>query len=561
MQIGDSAQVSDVPQTPTGSPAQPTDEPPDERPGRVLAGRYRLESVIGRGASATVYEATQLAVGRRVALKLATPSARTGPEIHARFEREARAVAGLVHPNTIRLHDFGVMDDGRRFLVTELLEGVPLSTMLERQAPLAPARALHILWQILEALAEAHDARMVHRDIKPQNIFVAEVPGRTDFIKVLDFGIAAFLEATGEATLTRPGVALGSPRYMSPEQALGESTTPASDVYSTGLVLYEMLAGASPYACDTARDYLEAHATRQAPIPERDQVPLEGPLVDVLMAMLRKVPEDRPATARDALRRLARLRQAPDSELARPRGERLPTDEHLDTLSTQAMGAVERVAEPPAGRRVWLWAGVAAALVAVAVLLLVLPGGQSPVSPQPLQLPHLIPAPAAAQVTIDRPAPAPVRPALVADVAPAEPTAAEPTHDVGAPPPEVRLDEPAQRTVSVSFSTHPAGATLFLDGELKGQTNLMVELPLKDEPWSVELRSAGYKPVAMRTTFTEDRLVEQILERVAEPEPTDDKQGKNGRWTGKGKGDGKAKPGTTSLKPDTKDPDVERLLR
>ena len=115
--------------------------------------------------------------------------------------------------------------------------------------------------------------------------------------------------------------------------------------------------------------------------------------------------------------------------------------------------------------------------------------------------------------------------------------------------------------MSVSFSTHPAGATLFLDGERKGQTNLMVELPLKDEPWSVELRSAGYKPVAMRTTFTEDRLVEQILERVAEPEPTDDKQGKHGRWTGKGKGDGKAKPGTTSLKPDTKDPDVERLLR
>ncbi|MCB9729473.1 MAG: serine/threonine protein kinase [Deltaproteobacteria bacterium] len=276
--------------------------------GTVLAERYRIDGVLGGGGMGTVYRATQLSVDRPVALKLLRPEIARDLSAAARFQREARVIAGLTHPNTIDLIDFGRLDDDRLFLVMELVEGEPLTELIAREAPLPPARAAHMLRQILEPLAEAHAKGIVHRDLKPDNILVARVPGRRDFLKLLDFGIARVPE-TGEPSplaLTGEGIAIGSPPYMSPEQAQGLPAGPPSDVYAVGLMAWELLAGARPFEAATARGWLLAHISQQVPEPSVGGAPLPEPYRSLLIRCLDKEPARR---FEDAAAVIAWLRQ------------------------------------------------------------------------------------------------------------------------------------------------------------------------------------------------------------------------------------------------------------
>ena len=279
-------------------------ESDDPRVGCVFEERYRIDGVLGRGGMGTVYRATQLSVGRPVALKVLNVDLVQDLTTIARFQQEARSVAALRHPNTIRLIDFGQAADGTLFLVMEFLEGEPLSALIKREGPLEPERVIRIGVQVLESLAEAHSVGIIHRDLKPDNLFLTELFGRPDFVKVLDFGIAKTTGFGQGSNLTGDGVALGTPRYIAPEQASATTIDGRADIYALSAVLFEMLSGKPPFLRASVVEYILAHIEAEVPpITVQGEV-LFGPLPDLIRQGLSKLPLDRPASASLALERL-----------------------------------------------------------------------------------------------------------------------------------------------------------------------------------------------------------------------------------------------------------------
>jgi tRNA A-37 threonylcarbamoyl transferase component Bud32 len=222
---------------------------------RLLAGRYHLERRRGRGGMGAVYEATDTALDRRVAVKVIRDELVGSPEAAERFRREARAAASFAHPNVVTIYDFGVAGDTRAFLVMELLKGLTLREHLEREKRLEPARAAAILRGVSDAVEAAHRRQLVHRDLKPENIFLAQ--GETGEIpKVLDFGIAKFLPADTQATRDTGGGALfGTVAYLPPEQWLGQPVDASWDLWALSVVAYEMLTGSQHFAATTAAEW------------------------------------------------------------------------------------------------------------------------------------------------------------------------------------------------------------------------------------------------------------------------------------------------------------------
>ncbi len=232
---------------------------------RILAGRYRLEEVIGRGGMSTVYRGTDTSLDRVVAVKVALdPLVEESPIYLARFTQEAKSAASIGHPGVVTVYDAGA-DGPTRFIVMEFVPGKSLADILKEERPLEPARAADIAAQVADALAAAHAAGIIHRDIKPGNIMV-EPNGS---VKVLDFGIA---RAVDGHSLTQTATVLGTSAYMSPEQALGQPVDARSDIYSLGCVLYEMLTGQPPFVADVAAAVMHQHV-RVAPKPAIERNP------------------------------------------------------------------------------------------------------------------------------------------------------------------------------------------------------------------------------------------------------------------------------------------------
>jgi eukaryotic-like serine/threonine-protein kinase len=278
---------------------------------RILAGRYRLDEVIGRGGMSTVYRGTDLSLDRVVAIKVALdPLVEQSPIYLARFTREAQAGASIGNPGVVTVYDAGA-DGPTRFIVMEFVPGKSLADILRDERPLEPERAADIAAQVADALSAAHAAGIIHRDIKPGNIMV-EPDGS---VKVLDFGIARALDGH---TLTQTATVLGTSAYMSPEQALGQPVDARSDIYSLGCVLYEMLTGEPPFMADVSAAVLHQHV-RVEPKPARERNSAISPaLNEVVMRMLSKDPKDRPQTAaevRDALRQAVSGAQGRGDEL------------------------------------------------------------------------------------------------------------------------------------------------------------------------------------------------------------------------------------------------------
>ncbi|HEV2150129.1 MAG TPA: serine/threonine-protein kinase, partial [Longimicrobiaceae bacterium] len=261
--------------------------------GRTLCDRYRIEEVIGRGGFAAVYSATDERLGRPVAVKVITFSAtnpETRHEVQERFRREARAIAGLHHPNVVTLYDFG--NDpalGLDFFVMELLRGEDLAHRLARPRPIPVGAALRILRDAAAGVNAGHQAGVVHRDIKPGNVFLARREPRARVrVCVLDFGIARFTLAEEATQLTRAGGMLLSPAYASPEQLRGDAgITPASDVFSLGVIGYELLTRERPFAGNRLQPPPEGHPP---PVPAHERNP-EVP-VAVSKAVARALAED-----------------------------------------------------------------------------------------------------------------------------------------------------------------------------------------------------------------------------------------------------------------------------
>lgn len=277
---------------------------PDPVAGTVIAGRYRVIEPIGAGGMGRVYRGQQLGkVERPVAVKLLYSSLEQNILALKRFENEARVVGQLRHPNTVRLVDAGRSEDGRLFLVTELLLGTRLDRVMADRRMGAP-EIVRILSQICGSLSEAHANKIVHRDLKPSNVFLERV-GREDVVKVLDFGIAKLLD---EPAITRPMTVVGTPGFMSPEQGAGKPLDARSDLYALGAIAYECLAGRPPHVAEGKVALLMRTLSEDAP-PLAPLVDVSVPpeLVSLVMRMLERDPARRPSSADEVRAELDRI--------------------------------------------------------------------------------------------------------------------------------------------------------------------------------------------------------------------------------------------------------------
>jgi eukaryotic-like serine/threonine-protein kinase len=267
-------------------------------------GRYRLKQRIGAGGMGEVWAAHHNALRRDVAVKILRPETRGDPGAIARFEREVRATAGLVHPNTVRVFDYGVTEDGLWYYAMELLDGRDLFNIVSREGPMEPMRAARLMWQAAKALGEAHACGIVHRDIKPENLFVTAIGGEGEFIKVLDFGLAKLARGErhghshGQAALTGEGWAVGTPKWASPEVVSGNEADTRSDVYGLGTVLYFLLTGEPPFDYPDLGKILLAQV-REEPTPPSLRVgrPIPPAVEAITLRCMAKDPAQRFASA------------------------------------------------------------------------------------------------------------------------------------------------------------------------------------------------------------------------------------------------------------------------
>ena len=299
--------------------------------GDIVAERYRIDGLLGQGGMGSVYRAVQLSMGRSVALKLlATEQAATRDQVE-RFEREAQALARLQHPSTVRLFDFGSVEPGRPFIVMELLGGADLEEDLAHNGPMRWDQALRVCRQVLGSLGEAHGLGIIHRDVKPANVYLC-AGGPWPSVKLLDFGIAGCVELASTRKLTATGTVLGSAPYMSPEQAQGQPVGPGADLYALGVVLFEMLTGQTPFAGRGFTAQLVAKVLEPAPrlldICPALSVPPE--LCELVGQLLERDAGRRPACAQALSERLSALLDehavpgcdSPELERALPSRER-----------------------------------------------------------------------------------------------------------------------------------------------------------------------------------------------------------------------------------------------
>jgi tRNA A-37 threonylcarbamoyl transferase component Bud32 len=345
---------------------------PDAYIGKTIDGRYLVEDVLGRGGMGVVYRGKHKMIDKKVAIKVLRGDLATDKEVTERFLQEARAASAIGNPHIIDISDFGVLPDGATYFVMEYLGGKSLSTVMEDSRPIPVPRIIAIAKQIAQGLSAAHAAGIIHRDLKPDNVMIISRGTEKDFVKILDFGIAKV--QTGDASrLTRAGAVFGTPHYMSPEQAAGATVTFAADIYSLGVMLYEMAAGKVPFDAENFMGIMTMHMYK-APVPMRALVPapqeIPPGLDAVVLKCLSKKAEQRYASM-DALvedfekLEKGQLPEAVNEMMARSGGFNVPADYFRSSKMPPPMHA-----SPPRGRsKLPLIAGIVAvaAVTAIAV--------------------------------------------------------------------------------------------------------------------------------------------------------------------------------------------------
>lgn len=287
------------------------DQDEDKLVGQVLADRYQIQHRIGEGGMGVVYKAEHVGLQKDVAVKVLLPELGAIEGVVKRFEREARSMSRLDHPGVVRVADFGRTHDGLLYLVMDYVDGEPLGDLIIQQGRFKPDRALHIIRQVLLALEHAHELGVVHRDLKPDNIMVLDPGGEVETTKILDFGIAKILEDSGEENkpLTVAGTVFGTPEYLSPEQAAGEPADFRADLYTVGVILYELLTGKRPFQAENRMALIGKHISAQ-PKPITHVLPmaeLPEETDAVIMKAMAKSPDARYQNAIEFFEALGRL--------------------------------------------------------------------------------------------------------------------------------------------------------------------------------------------------------------------------------------------------------------
>ncbi len=342
----------------------------DVAAGQLLDERYQLLREVGAGSMGVVYEAEHVHIRRRVAVKVLKHQLAGNADAVKRLEREAQLTSDLGHPNIVQCRDFGYSRDGRVYLVMEWLDGETLEARLERER-VDTVTAIDIVIQTSAALSEAHAHDVVHRDLKPANLFLTRDRESNLRVKVLDFGIAKLTEA--QVSLTATGVVIGTPNYMSPEQATGDPVDARADLYALGVILYEMVTGSVPFLGDSALSVLHQHSTRMpvAPSETAPDRPIPPSLEAIVMRCLEKRPADRFASAGELGAALEHVRR----ELASATGSepaRVSTSTGPSAIADRPTDSLEDREVAPTRRRGWILAsGAAVAVTLVATVVFI----------------------------------------------------------------------------------------------------------------------------------------------------------------------------------------------
>ena len=378
-----------------GMPSRPQRDP---LIGTLVAGRFKIEELIGQGGMGKVYRARHLALDRVVCLKMLKTALLEDPTLVGRFEREAKAASRLNHPNGISVLDFGRNEaDGGLFIAMEYVQGKDLRLVLRDEWPLPEERLCNIMAQVLSALAEAHVHNVIHRDLKPENIMVEQRRDQPDFVKVLDFGIAKILDSDMPG-LTRNDVVCGTPQYMAPEQATGAQLDARCDLYAIGVILYQMATGQLPFDGQNSMEVLTKHVN-EPPVPPRQRqpdAPISEAMESLILRALEKDPALRPQTAEEFRQLILKVPKQKPVEKPLPR----------DALATLSHGTTLPAASPSSAVQPVVPVGVAwprrklAAAAGAAVVILLLGAGAwvkaRRVQPAPLVVPLAEATPAVA---------------------------------------------------------------------------------------------------------------------------------------------------------------------
>ncbi|MGM0558597.1 MAG: protein kinase domain-containing protein [Myxococcota bacterium] len=529
-------------------------------PGDLVADKYRIERELGRGAYGVVFLATQEGIDRKVAVKTLLPKAFFEEGIAERFEREAKFVGRLNHPNIVRVYDYG-QHEKLLYMAVEYVEGFSLEEIIEADAPLEPERTRQFVYQMLDALAHAHERGIIHRDLKPGNILVVEealTGGETrEVVKILDFGIAKLIQDQTEdenmQTLTQDGTVLGTPHYMSPESIVGESVDHTVDLYALGVIIYEMLTGRRPFTAKNSPSVMVRHLRDDPPpLPQHLEDSCWGEVVRKCMEKQPRFRIDSPEEIREILDRRDEA-EAPEWWTNAAPTEQLA---HLETMQRERTGTTEQrdeLDDEKSGPSRAVGAILAGILVGAVIAVAFWIGRDTGPTPDPAG-----DEPAAAMdfETADDPdefSQIDDQPTMRAD----GPTRAgddagdEAEHDAGDGPADADDDEPedkhpaapesaqkdaaqgadapkrapaeasqASKTrpekparVTLQMESTPKGARVKVDGRPVGTTPTEVELERSSEKVEIIFSHIGYQPKTERVAPNSDQTVSVRLEK------------------------------------------------